>query len=99
MRIELQSALHLAGTLAPSDLPRLLGELEEIRATALSRLAGPKVEARPDESIDVDEAAKRLGVSRDYLYRHHSEYRFARREGRRLVFSARGLDAYLSKPR
>ena len=99
MRTELQSVLDLVRTLPASELPAVLGELEQIRATAQARLFAPATAVAPDESLDVDEAARRLGVSADFLYRHSSKYKFVRREGRRLVFSARGLDAYLSKPR
>lgn len=95
MRRELECALAQARTLGPEELPRLLGDLEEIRATALARLGSPRVEARPDELLDVDEAAKRLGCSRDYLYHHHRRLPFTRRLGKRLLFSSEGMDRYL----
>ena len=60
MRRELEAAIVLARTLAPEDLPRLLGDLEEIRATALARLAAPVGPAPPDELLDVDQTAKRM---------------------------------------
>jgi hypothetical protein len=63
MRQELQSALMQARTLAPEELPRLLGDLEEIRATALARLMGPAVESRPDEMLDVEQASVRMNLS------------------------------------
>jgi excisionase family DNA binding protein len=99
MRPELQSALVQARTLAPEELPRLLGDLEEIRATALARLASPAAESRPDEMLDVEQAAVRMNLSKDYLYRHHKRFPFARRIGRKLLFSSAGLDSYLKKPR
>lgn len=91
--------LTQAKTLDPPELPRLLGELEEIRATALARLTIPAELSRPDESLDIDEASKRLGVSKDYLYRHWQKFKFARQEGRRVLFSSNGIDAHLKKSR
>jgi excisionase family DNA binding protein len=78
-----------------ADLPRLLADLELVRATAIARFMGTDEQRRPDELLDVEQAAQRLGVSTDYLYRHHDEHRFTRREGRKLLFSAAGLDLYL----
>jgi len=99
VRLELKPALDLARTLAPAELPGLLGDLEEIRVTALARITAPAGEARPDELLDVEQVAKRLHVSRHYLYRHHRKFPFARRVGRKLLFSAAGLDLYLKRAR
>jgi excisionase family DNA binding protein len=96
MRRELESALMQAETLAPAELPRFLGDLEEIRSTAVARLTTPTAEPLPDELLDVHEAARRLSCSPDYLYRHHSRLPFTRRPvGRKLLFSSTGLQQYL----
>ena len=95
MRSELQSALHLAETLSPADIPALLGELEQIRVTALARLSPPAAACPPDELLDVRTTSKRLGVSAAYLYAHHREYPFTRRQGRKLLFSALGIDKHI----
>jgi len=96
-----------AGTLNPSDiltaarelpaeeLPGLIGRLEAAKATAWARLTAPVAHQAHDELLDVDTAAERLGVSQDYLYRHAEEYPFTRRQGRRLLFSALGIDKYI----
>lgn len=98
MRSELESTLTAARTLSLEDLPRLLGELEEIRATALARLTSPKHESvMPDSLLDVDEAAARLGVSPHYLYRNHRCFPFTRRMGRSLRFSSTGIDQYIRR--
>lgn len=89
MRQELQPALDQARTLAPEELPRFLGDLEEIRATAVARLAAP------DELLEVPEASHRLGVSPGYLYHHHAHLPFTRRVGRKLLFSACGIEEYI----
>ena len=82
------------------QLPQLLGELETIRATALLRMSAPSsLPQQPDELLDVQEAAERLGVSADYLYRHAKEFPFAQRMGRNLRFSSQGIDRYIQKNR
>lgn len=48
----------------------------------------------PDENLSAPEAARRLGVSADYLYRNARKLPFTVRIGRRLLFSARGLDRW-----
>ena len=98
MRRELESALIAARTLLQEELPRLLGELEEIRATALARLASPEQEPQlPESLLDVDEAATRLGVSPHYLYRNHRRFPFTRRMGRSLRFSSNGIEQYIRR--
>ncbi len=57
------------------ELPQLIGDLEAARAAAWARLTAPAA-AKPSEALgqearnlDVAEAAKRLGMSRDWLSR------------------------------
>jgi len=89
----------VAATPAP-DLPQLIGELEAARAAAWARLTIPAADKPSDVSgqearnLDVAEAAKRLGMSRDWLYRHASELPFAVRIGRRVVFDSRELERW-----
>jgi excisionase family DNA binding protein len=95
MRAELQNVLKAVTELPPEQLPRLLGELEEIRCTALARLSAPATPQIQEQLLDVEAAAQRLGVSRDYLYRHHAGLPFTRRMGKALRFSALGLEKWL----
>ncbi len=96
MRAELEAALNAARKLEAEELPRFIGELEEIRCTAMARLTAPRPAApQSDELLGVAEAADRLGVSKDYLYRHHTTYPFTRRMGRGLRFSALGIEKYI----
>jgi len=83
--------------LSTDELPQFLGELEEAKAWAWQRLtAAPPNGAQPhDEQLSVEVAAERLGVSKDYLYRHAQEYPFTRRQGRKLLFSALGIDRHI----
>ncbi len=97
MRSELQPALHLAEKLSLEEVAAFLGELEQIRVTALTRLSSPVVASQPDELLDVCATAKRLGVSHDYLYRHQRKFPFARRIGRKLLFSSVGLEKFLAR--
>lgn len=97
MRNELQTVMMAARDLPAGELPRLLGELEEIRCTALARLTTPAAPQRPDELLTVEHAAERLGLSVDYLYRNHSRLPFTRRMGRSLRFSSLGIDEYIKR--
>jgi hypothetical protein len=95
MRRELESVLKIARDLNTEQLPELLGELEQVRVTAMARLAAPvQVQPQVDRLLDVDEAAKQLGVSVDYLYKHHQEFPFTRRRGHKLLFSSVGIDSH-----
>ena len=95
MKSELQSVLDLARSLPAAELPAFLGELEQVRVTAFARLATPAAEpAREDVDLGVAEASKRLGVSKSYLYHNAHKFKFARREGAKLLFNSVGLDTY-----
>ena len=50
--------------------------------------------AGADHLLTVEEAARALGVSRDWLYRRASKLPFTVRLGRVLRFSAQGLARY-----
>ena len=100
MRDELQAALTMARTIEPDALPYFLSEIEEIRVTALARLMSsttPDEAPIHDKLLSVRETAARLNCSVDYLYRNAKKLPFARPNavGRRLLFSALGLDRYL----
>ena len=85
-----------ARELPSEELPDLIGQLESIKATAWARLTAPTPAAMEhDELLEVKAAAERLGVSRDYLYRHSGEYPFTRRQGRKLLFSAMGIERHI----
>jgi excisionase family DNA binding protein len=97
MRRELQLVLEEAHTLPADQLATFLGELETVRITALARITTPTVEAKEECLLDVSEAANRMHCSRNYLYRHSRRLPFARRVGRKLLFSSNALDSYLIK--
>jgi len=96
MKQELQLALAAVKTVPTEELPRFLGDLREIEATALARLTAPVPQpTQPDELLDVDAASGRLGVSKSYLYRNQATLPFCRHMGRKLLFSSLGITAYL----
>ncbi len=96
MRRELETVLKIARDLNAEQLPELLGELEQVRVTAMARLAAPVImQPSVDRLLGVGEAAKRMGVSEDYLYRHHQEFSFTTRMGRKLLFSSAGIEKHI----
>jgi len=96
MRQELENALTAARILPVQDLPRLLGDLEEVRATALARLTVPAPHTTAnDELVGIDEASRRLGMSKTYLYHHSDTFAFTRHIGRRVLFSNDGIERYI----
>ena len=94
---ELSAVLRLAESLPVADLPRLLGSIETVRATALQRLLSPAPSEALDKLLDVGAAASRLGVSVAYLHRHHKTLPFTRRMGRSLLFSSLGIQDYIRR--
>lgn len=98
------SDLHSLVECTPTaELPQLVGDLEAARAAAWARLTAPSTEPPPDaprpepRNLDVAEAARRLGMSRDWLYRHAAELPFALRIGRRVVFDSVALERWNPK--
>ena len=99
-----RSELHgIVESTPAAELPQLIGELEAARAAAWARLTAPSAEPVSDVSrqearnLDVAEAARRLGMSRDWLYRHAAELPFALRIGRRVVFDSVALERWNRK--
>jgi excisionase family DNA binding protein len=99
MRREFESIFQLAKNLPLESLPEFFADLEHIRMAAFARMVIPTSEAIRDELLDVEQAAARMNVSMDYLYRRHKRLPFTRRMGKRLLFSSNGLDSFLKKSR
>ena len=81
-----------AKELPPDELPRLLGDLEEVRATAQARLMTPSAPAVDDDWVDVEEAAALLSHSVSYLYHH--KFPFEKRVSGKLLYSRAGIRRY-----
>jgi hypothetical protein len=96
MKQTIHSVLLAAQNLPREELPELVGALAQAQAVALARLTAPVArQAEPDRLLDISKAASRLGVSKDYLYRNHSDFSFTRRVGRTLRFSSNGIEDYI----
>jgi predicted DNA-binding transcriptional regulator AlpA len=98
LRQGLAGAIRGAG---PEDLPGLIGLLAEIEAlaqlalkTANDRGSESARDDKPETNLSAAEAARRLGMSRDWLYKNASSLPFAVRIGRRLLFDAKGLERW-----
>lgn len=81
------------------ELPAVLGRLVELEARVRLRLSESVTPAPTvaDRNLDVQEAARRLGMSGAWLYRHGAELPCAIRIGRRLLFSAQGIETFLAR--
>lgn len=90
-------ALEEAIREAPSErLLRLLGELGRLKTIAEAMFSRPEP---ADSLLTADEAANVLHLSPKTLYRNADKYPFARREGRLVRFSARGVQEHLRRAR
>lgn len=82
-------------------IPPLLCQLSALQSTLAARLARPPSNGQgeppgEDQLLTVEEAARKLGVSKDWLYRHSRKLPFSVRLGhRQLRFTARGIERYI----
>lgn len=86
------------GCLAVTEAVYSLGWAEALRQEALARLRPAQQQSQDqgcDRNLSAKEAARRIGVSLPYLYKHARECPFTIRVGRRVVFLASGLEAWL----
>ena len=97
--LDIQQLADALASMPMNELPRALGQLRELEATALARLyAAPpasEIVGQPEQLLDVENAAKRLNVSEDYLYRHWKKLPFAHKYDWGVRFSARGIEEYI----
>jgi excisionase family DNA binding protein len=90
----------------PRDLPNLASALAGALSTVLVRSAALTLHAAPPsrpeaiELLTIDEASRRLGLPKCWLYRHAKTLPFTRKLGHRtLRFDARGLERWASARR
>jgi excisionase family DNA binding protein len=84
--------------LAAEELPAALGEVERLRVMLSVRLSAVFASAKatePDRLLDVEEAAQRLSVSSDTLYRKAKDLPFTVRLGHLVRFSSAGIDRFI----
>ncbi len=97
--IELTEHPELADHVGVAEVPALLAEIEALRARLWGRLVAAngagQHPGQADRRLNVEEAASKLGTSRDWLYRHARSLPFTVRIGRTLGFSELGIERYL----
>lgn len=83
--------------LSREQIPSALGELERVKASLSIRLMDPHSPAsEPDRLLTVEQAADRLGLAKDTLYRKAKAFPFAvRLPGRQVRFSASGIEKFI----
>lgn len=82
------------------EIPTLLLQVAGLLTTLSARSGipanGKANPAEADQLLTVEEAAPKLSVSKDWLYRHANKLPFTVRLGhRQLRFSARGITKYI----
>ena len=84
------------------EVEALLGKNAVAQSVLVSRLlvlrASPSPAERSadgDRLLNVEEAARKLGKSKDYLYRHAADYPFTVRDGHSLRFSEQGIEKFI----
>jgi predicted DNA-binding transcriptional regulator AlpA len=79
-----------------ATVPAVMAQMAAAQSTLAARLL--EAESKPelkDELLDVEEAAEKLGVSKDWLYTRSDTLPFVVRLGRKLKFSLRGIEKYI----
>lgn len=84
------------------QIPAVLAQLAGLQAALLARLLtspAPNAQTEPvgedDRLVTVQEAAQRLGVAKDWVYRRAAKLPFTVRLGTRLRFSADGIERFI----
>ena len=81
------------------EAPRILAQLGGVVMAIAAKLplawvSSKNSELEEDRLLTVEEAAQRLGCSKDYLYRNAKQLPFTVRQGRMVRFSLRGIERY-----
>ncbi|HEY3351175.1 MAG TPA: helix-turn-helix domain-containing protein [Thermoanaerobaculia bacterium] len=94
----LRAADEATRSLGAEGLVEALGEAEKLKARLSARLfaEGAPHPVQEDRLLTVEEAAARLAISTDTLYRKAREMPFTVRIGGNVRFSAQGLSRYLA---
>ena len=98
--VEIVKAPSRVPGLPKASNPALLGELEHLKASLWGQMveAGARTGEPQDSLLAIEEAAEKLAVTHDWLYRHHDDLPFTRRLGpKQLRFSERGIQEYLRR--
>ncbi len=96
-RQRLGEAEDVAGRMSPDELADAIADLERAKALLsirLNTLTASRPQ-EPDRLLTPEEAARRLGVSLETVYRKAKNLPFRVKIGGNLRFSSRGLDAFI----
>lgn len=88
----------LGQDLPQERLPDALGDLERVKARLLARLTAPASGYMPpmeDRLLTVGEAAQRLALAPDTLYRKARTLPFTVRIGHQVRFSSAGIEKFI----
>jgi len=94
--------VDVPGTELPALLTLVASEqarLAAVQGALAARLVTAGNGNGADHMLSIAEAAARSGMSRSWLYRHHTALPFARKIGRKVVFSEQGLTRWLARRR
>ena len=93
--------LEVVDGLAVEALPAALAHLLALQARVVARLAASTGNGnrQGDRMLSIADAAARSGMSKSWLYRHHGTLPFAKKIGRKVVFSEQGLGRWLARRR
>jgi predicted DNA-binding transcriptional regulator AlpA len=81
-----------------SEIPALVGELEQAKATLLARLVEPESrEPEEDFLLTAAQVAEKLQVERNWVYRHKDKLGAMALSRKKLRFPSSGVEAYLRR--
>ncbi len=86
-------------SLRPDEIAALLCDLAAAQTRLAARMAGVSRDTGEDHLLDVDEAAKKLGVAKQWLYRRTRTLPFRVRLGGQVRFSAQGIERFIASRR
>ena len=90
-----------AGKVPRESIPALMAQLAALQSILASRLVGGQSSsngnAEGDRLVGIQEAAQKLGVSTQWLYRRAAKLHFVVRMGRKLTFSEQGIERYIKQ--
>jgi predicted DNA-binding transcriptional regulator AlpA len=95
---EIEAEPSRASSLPPATLHALLCRCATVQTVLLGALMASgtsRAPETPDNLLDIEVAAGRLGCSKDWLYHHARQLPFTVRNGRLLRFSSHGIDRYI----
>src|SRR5690348_7423859 len=89
---------NAAAAVPPEQVPELLGALDQVRVVLWARLLGHRDETpASDRLLGIDEAAARLGTTRDWLRRHGELPFLVRLSPGQIRYSQTGIEKFMRR--